>query len=96
MIDIKLDGGYRIYNQDELSVILSRTCMVTNPKSKNCGQEREKVLGYYGSLRQALDGYTKHRMMDGETDLSGSVEKIVAELEKVKSAVESAASAVKE
>lgn len=88
MIDIKFDGGYRIYNQDELSVILSCTCTVTNPKSKNYGQEREKVIGYYANLHQAINAYSNRLMMDGQHDISGGVDKIVKELERIRKEVD--------
>lgn len=96
MIDIKLEGGYRIYTQDDYSVILSRMIPIFNTKSKNYGQVREKIVGYFGNLRQALAGFAKHRMADDDTHLTGSVDAIIAELEKLEVTINSVAQKVSE
>lgn len=93
MIDIKLDGGYRIYNRDELNVVLAKTYTVENPKSKNVGQEKEKILGYYEGLKQALRGYATRRANDGQTQICGDVAQIVAALENIEETIAKACKA---
>lgn len=87
MINITLEGKYRIYN-DSYNVILAKTYPVQiRPKTKRFGEENEKIIGYYPNLKSALNGYVRNRMMDDETTISGSVEEIKEALTRIENSI---------
>lgn len=87
MINISLDGKYRIYN-DNYNVILAKSCPIQmRPKTKRFGEEVEKVIGYYPDLKSALNGYVRNRTLDDETFVSGSVEEIKQVLSSIEESI---------
>lgn len=65
MIDLKF-GKYGIRTADKLNIILYELVENKKEDSKNYGEVREKVLGYYGELEHALNSYTKIAMADDD------------------------------
>lgn len=75
MIDLKF-GKYGIKTADKLNIILYELVENKKEDSKNYGEIREKVLGYYGELEHALNAYVKIAMADDDFNAT-SVKEIV-------------------
>lgn len=70
-MDIKLPGGYRIYQADEMNIVLVKTTVIKSKRSKRNGETAEKRIGYFGKLEHALNEYKKRCMTEDIVDLSG-------------------------
>lgn len=66
MIDLKF-GKYGIKTADKLNIVLYELVENKKEDSKNFGEIREKVLGYYSELEHALNAYVRLSYMSDET-----------------------------
>ena len=94
MIDIALEYGYRIYNADDINIVLAKTNTVKDPKSKNYGKQIEKRIGYFGKLEHALTRYVDEVEKSDAVMIGGSLDKILLALDEIKQAVKQAAKEV--
>lgn len=96
MIDMTLEYGYRIYNADDINIVLAKIDVVKNPKSKNYGKQIEKRIGYFGKLEHALSRYVDEVQKSNDVMISGNLDKILTALDEIKQAVKRVAKEVSE
>lgn len=89
-MDIKLPGGYRIYQADEMNIVLVKTTVIKSKRSKRNGETAEKRIGYFGKLEHALNEYKKRCMTEDIVDLSGDIDKIERGLDDIADAIRTA------
>lgn len=88
MIDLKI-GKYRIYTLDRLNVVLSVDVPKLDKNKRETGEIGERRLGYYPSLKSALEAYMRtetaseewkaddaQKIMDKLDEISEKIEKV--------------------
>ena len=63
MIDLNF-GKYGIRTADKLNIVLYENVINQKPESENFGSVSRKTLGYYHSLQQALQAYSRFALAD--------------------------------
>lgn len=74
---MKISENYFIESDENNFKLLE--IRIKGDKSKKAGDEREVVLGYYGTLENALKGYLKHKIrhdLNTEDDIESFFEKL--------------------
>lgn len=89
MIDIKL-GKYRIHHIDEKNLVLAKEHIVSDRKSKRYGEKTEKMIGYYSSLKSAVNAYTREEIASPDYELK-TVEEIRSFIDDLVKKIEEAA-----
>jgi hypothetical protein len=79
---------------DVTNFTLIRTEVITGNNSRgkrpllqNIGKDREITVGYYGTLRQALDGYMNH-CVKADLTINADVLMLLSKLDEIRAAIE--------
>lgn len=64
---IQLNKDFRI-GTIPMNFVLEKSRVVDDEKSKNHGKTMWDVVGYYGKLPDALDGFLRHSMLGSDAD----------------------------
>lgn len=88
-------GSYRIRTQDDRNIVLIELGKVRNPRSKNFGAPTERVLGYYGTIDSALQGYVNARL-NGKSCEIDSIEEALNMMESIRNEIRLKFSAIGE
>lgn len=88
MIDIKL-GKYHIYTLDRLNIVLAVDVPKLDKNKRETGEIGERRLGYYPSLKSALEAYMRTGMASEEW-IADDAQKIMDKLEEIALRIEKA------
>lgn len=81
MINLKL-GKYHIYTLDRLNIVLAVDVPKLDKNKRETGEIGERRLGYYPSLKSALEAYTRTETASEEW-IEDDVQKIRDKLDEI-------------
>lgn len=86
MIDLKL-GKYQIYTLDRLNIVLAVDVPKLDKNKRKTGKIGERRLGYYPSLKSALEAYMRTEMASEDWKADDS-QKIMDKLDEIADRIE--------
>lgn len=86
MIDLKL-GKYHIYTLDRMNTVLAVDVPKLDKNKRETGEMSERRLGYYPSLKSALEAYMRTEMASEEW-VADDAQKIVDKLDEIAERIE--------
>ena len=86
MIDLKI-CKYHIYTIDRLNIVLAVDVPKLDKNKRETGDIGERRLGYYPSLKSALEAYMRTEMASEER-VADDVQKIVDKLDEIADRIE--------
>lgn len=92
-MNIKL-GDFSIKTNDALNIVLTRKYVSEHPKAKG-EKEIERIVGYYGTLEQALRSYVKSAVFVEAEDAKG-IQELFEALERIEKTVKQVSQNFKE
>ena len=86
MIDLKI-GKYHIYTLDRLNIVLAVDVPKLDKNKRETGEIGERRLGYYPSLKSALEAYMRTEMASEEW-VADDAQKIMDKLDEIYEKIE--------
>lgn len=88
MIDLKI-GKYRIYTLDRLNIVIAVDVPKLDKNKRETGEIGERRLGYYPSLKSALEAYMRTETASEEW-VADDAQKIMDKLDEIAVRIENA------